>query len=336
MEPQREREHRRNLRLEQLLSQLNEALEIGEAQAIQKFTRPQHPVLLVVGCARSGSTLFSQWLANLGIFAVPSNLLSRFYGAPYIGAMIQKMLTDPDYAFQDELVEFQPALQDYTSRLGKTSGVLSPHNFLYFWRQFFRFGEIQRLSQDELAQVDRQRFLAELAAMEAVFEKPLAMKAMIMNWNLSYLQQIFPRFLFIHLERNPLLNAQSLLRARQEFFGSLESWYSYKPPEYPTLKDLTPYEQVAGQVFFTNQAISKQLKGLERKNWLHMEYSAFCDQPERAYREIAAQLNTLGFEAPQDYAGPDRFAESKQVMLREDEVRQILDATQRHENTETC
>ena len=38
-------------------------------------------VVLVVGGPRSGSTVMMQWLASSGVFAYPSNLLSRFYRA---------------------------------------------------------------------------------------------------------------------------------------------------------------------------------------------------------------------------------------------------------------
>jgi hypothetical protein len=107
MEINRKKEHQKNEKLEDLLILLNDVLWIAEEKAISKFEQPQFPVLLVVGCPRSGSTLITQWLSNLGVFSYPSNLLSRFFKAPYIGALIQKMLTDPDYAFQDELIDFE-------------------------------------------------------------------------------------------------------------------------------------------------------------------------------------------------------------------------------------
>ena len=51
--------------------------------------------VFVVGALRSGTTLFTQWLATTGLTAYPTNLLSRFYGAPLVGAKIQQLLTDP-------------------------------------------------------------------------------------------------------------------------------------------------------------------------------------------------------------------------------------------------
>lgn len=41
--------------------------------------------------------------------------------------------------------------------------------------------------------------------------------------------------------------------------GDLRSWHFYKPPEYFSLIERTPYEQVAGQVRFTMVATEKEL-----------------------------------------------------------------------------
>ena len=320
MQITREKEHRRNYKLETLLRELNDTLWISEKTAISEYGEPQFPILLVVGCARSGSTLLMQWLSDLGIFCYPSNLISRFYKAPYIGALIQKMLTDPKFAFADELKEFKFLKIDYKSNLGKTKGVLSPHIFLYFWRRFFNYGEIQKLDESALESIDHKTFLSELAALESVFDKPLALKAMIMNWEITYLNKIFSKFIFLHIKRDPLQNAQSLLRARKDFYGIVENWYSYKPPEYPFLKELNPYEQVAGQIYFTNKAISEQLSKIKKDQWLEIDYSSFCNQPESYYSQLLSKLKQMYEEVNIPYSGPEKFEESKSITLNNDEI----------------
>ena len=331
-QPKRRNIHRRNPKLEILLKQLNDLLAISEEQEISQFISPQYPVLLIVGCPRSGSTLIHQWLANSDLFAYPTNLLSRFYKAPYIGALIQIMITDPEYAFNEELFEFQTPLNDYCSTLGKTKGVLSPHNFLYFWRRFFNFDEIQYLDKSRCLQVDTKAFLSELAAIESVFNQPLALKAMIINWNINFLHKFFNRFLFIHIKRDPLQNAQSLLAARQDFYGSIDPWYSYKPPEYTVLKGMSPYEQVAGQVYFTNKAISDQLTNIPSQQWLQIDYSSFCANPERYYEQLVSKLSDLNYQINTPYKGPESFIESSAITLKPDKVRLIMKSFDKFEN----
>src|SRR5689334_1008692 len=88
---------RRNSKLEELLRETNQLLAPSEAAAVADFRMPRFPVVLIVGAARSGSTVTMQWLAQTGTFAYPTNLLSRFYGAPSIGARIQQILTKYDH-----------------------------------------------------------------------------------------------------------------------------------------------------------------------------------------------------------------------------------------------
>jgi hypothetical protein len=236
-----------------------------------------------------------QWLARSGVFAYPTNILSRFYAAPYLGARIQEMLTRHD--FRGEIFDFKPEVA-FTSELGKTQGALAPNEFWYFWRRFFHFDEIQRLSPNRLRQSDPRTFVRELAAMESAFGKPVALKAMIMNWNLEYLDSLLDRAVFVFVKRDPAYNIQSLLEARMNFFGDLRCWYSFKPPEYRFLRDLPPFEQVAGQVYFTNQAVAEGLKRIAPQKQLLVEYEAFCANPQRIFRQLRERVRAQGFNGP--------------------------------------
>lgn len=298
--------HKKDTGHEELLTLLNRTLEDDEESLIEEFNQPQKPVLLIIGNARSGSTLLYQWLASTGLFGYPSNIISRFYKAPYIGALIQKAFTDYDHhgeLFSSQAITFQ-------SSLGKTTGALSPHEFWYFWRRFFRFGEIQKLTDEELRGVPSGRFLSELAALEHAFKKPLLFKGMILNRNLSYLNRLIRPALFLHIRREDLRNMESLYHARVDYFGTAEKWYSFKPPEYPILKEMTVYEQLAGQVLLTNRAIENQFAEFPERNRLTIHYEELCRNPEKIYREILNKMERLGNPIRQPYHGPVSFEPS--------------------------
>ena len=71
---------------------------------------------------------------------------------------------------------------------------------------------------------------------------------------------ILDKVLFIYIiRRNPVYVMQSLLNSRLDFYGGLRAWHSYKLPEYFFSKKRNPYEQVAGQVYFTKVAVEKGL-----------------------------------------------------------------------------
>ena len=66
METKRRKNHRKNEDLEQLLKDVNGLLNAAEIKATNSFEKSKYPLVLIVGCARSGTTLFLQWLAGLG------------------------------------------------------------------------------------------------------------------------------------------------------------------------------------------------------------------------------------------------------------------------------
>jgi len=323
MQFERRGDHRRNEKLEALLGEINTLLGSVEEQAIQEYERNRHPLLLLVGNPRSGTTLFMQWLASLGCFSYPTNLLSRFYGAPYIGAKIQLMLTKHD--FNNEIFDFNPQVP-FASRLGKTKGALAPNEFWYFWRRFFPYGDIQYLDEDGLGKVDSIGFLRELGAIEAAFEQPLAMKGHIINWNIPFIDQLLDKVLFVDIRRNPFYVIQSLLHARLDYYGDLCAWHSYKPPEYSFLKDFDPYEQVAGQVYYIKEAVDKGFRSIDENRKLIIDYDKFCNSPEKEFHEIFNKLKAQGYNNKFEYTGEKKFKPAQKVKLSADEVDRVIRA----------
>jgi hypothetical protein len=323
----RQKDFQRNEKLESLLSEINGILGPAENIAIEKYRMPRYPVVLIVGCGRSGTTLMLQWLASTGIISYPSNFLSRFYAAPYIGAKIQRLLTDPEFNFRDELVDLFPQ-SNYSSNLGKTLGALAPNEFWYFWRRFFPYEEIQSLDTDQLASVDSKRFVSELAAIEAEFEKPLALKAMIINFNIPFVSNILNKALFIHVVREPLYNCQSLIEAREKFFGTTKRWYSFKPAQYNSLKVMDPFAQVAGQVYFTNQNIVAGLGQIPANRKLTIRYEDLCKSPAEVFEAIKRKFHEQGVVADWIYRGPSMFTCRNNLRINKTSADKIMRAYQ--------
>ena len=104
---------------EAFLPVLSRALRVGELRCEQDLpASPSRPIVFVLGAPRSGTTLLTQWLAASGHFGVPSNLLARFYEAPYIGGLVQRLLTDPDLSYRDELATGGDSSGGYGSVVG--------------------------------------------------------------------------------------------------------------------------------------------------------------------------------------------------------------------------
>lgn len=283
----RKQEHKKNQELENIFPEMEKVLGSAEKDILDNFSEPQKKIYLIFGCARSGTTLLYQYLAATGLFAYPSNIISRFYYAPYIGARIQQLLIDFDS--KNEIFEGEKAI-DFNSNLGKTSGPLQPHEFWYFWNRFFKFNEIQKLSKEQIQKVDWGLLKKELHAFESVFNKPILMKAMNLNWHIKDLTENIKNIHFLYIKRDTHYNAQSLLLAREKYFGNRNDWYSFKPPNYKEILKLNIEEQLVNQVVFTNNDIEKQLDNCDSSKVSVIKYSEFCEKPVKILEDIGVEF----------------------------------------------
>jgi len=298
---------KRNESLEGLLSNLNNSLSCAESKAHRSYSAEyvDYPIVFLFGPHRSGTTLFMQWLANTGMIAYPTNLLSRFYGVPVIGAQIQLLLTDPRYNFRNEILDFNNSIS-FESENGKTKGALAPNEFWYFWRRFLPFTELDWLPDEELFRVvDQEKLVGELTTLTRVFGKPFALKSMILNYNIPFLDAIFKKAIFIQIKRNPVMNVASILEARKRQLGSEKEWYSFKIPEYQKLKNLEPVTQSAGQLHYINTAVTKGITTVDESRKLVLQYEDFCENPRQVYEKLVEKLGVT--ESNMAYQGPEQF-----------------------------
>lgn len=290
----RTQEFQRNKELEDLLQRLGEILSEAEAKAVSVYKKPEFPVVMVHGCARSGTTLLMQVLAGTGRFSYPTNFISRFYEAPYIGSLVQLMLTDKKYSFRNEFSELDIDGISFFSSLGKTTGLLAPNEFNYFWRRFYELGDLPDSRQGNISRDKCKKLLSELASLEDAFGKPLLLKGLVMNWHIRHLAETIDNSVFLHIKRDVLFNAQSLLEARKKFYGTIDEWYSLKPAEFPFLTKRDPYYQATGQVIYTNRAIDQGLNHVPDDRKLQINYQQLCTNPVEVVMAVFSLLNRNG------------------------------------------
>ena len=304
----RVKEFRRNSELEDFLKEINEDLFVAEKRLLEKKEQ-RYPIIFILGPLRSGTTLMTQWLAASGKIAYPTNMLSRFYGAPVIGAKIQKLLTDEKYNFRNEILDFSSEI-NYHSENGKTKGALAPNEFWYFWRRFIPYvEEIGYLTDQQLMEkVDVNYMLSEFIGLTETFEKPFVLKATHCNYNIGFLDQVFDKALFLYMKRDPYTNTESSLKARERQLGTIEEWYSFKIPEYSDLSQINnPIKQTAGQVYHNNKAVQEGLAKVAEHRKMIVEYEDFCENPEKYYKELVAKLGMQGCEIDAVYNGEKQF-----------------------------
>ena len=324
----------RNPKLDELLAQLSGPLEAAESRLLAERAEagsiaPRHPVVLVVGAPRSGTTVLVQWLQASGAFGVPTNFMARFAGAPGLAARLQQALFNPAFAYGDQLADLAAAPGGFESDLGKTRGALAPNEFFFFWRRHLGQAAIEPLGQERVAATDWPRLRAELGAVESGLELPVALKGLMVQYDLPAVAERFPEALFLHVEREPFFNAQSLLRSRRKFHGDEASWYSSRPPGSEQLDGVDPIEQVAGQVQLDIGAVRAGLESLPSERWLRVSYEEFCRDTTPLWDALVGRFEALGSALPASHSAPGSFEVTNRIELDRERAAQLTAACQR-------
>ena len=233
---------------------------------------PTKPVVLVQGMPRSGTTVLYQLLAQTGAFTYPSNLIARFYRAPAMGLLLQRLarplLDEPRWAL--------------TSRAGATDGWWGPHEFGYFWRH-----HLQIHAHHEPTAPAPADLVLQLGRMEAAGAGPLLFKNGILTFCTDVLRQALPTLFVVRIRRDPVDVASSILAMRTRYYGDPSAWWSLRPADIGPVEGASPEAQVAFQVRHGMAAID----GIDAQ--LDLSYAGLCADPRG---EVGRILEALGLE----------------------------------------
>lgn len=262
---------------------LNELLIFSEQNFRRQFDEPKIPIIFIIGAPRSGTTLVSQLLAHRGGFGYIDNFLARFWKAPSIALLMKQIF------FKNQ--EYSSL---YKNEFGRTEGIYEPHEFGYFWDQWFNQGqETHQLQQHELENIDGDSLKKSIAALEYVANKPMIFKNNTWHTlNVLFLAELFPTAKFVVCRRNLLYNAQSLSLGRLKYHNNFETWWSIKPANYAEIIHHPWWEQVILQVKSINQEMDSQLKEVMKERAIEVMYENLCSDPNHYIDKIVNMINT--------------------------------------------
>ena len=320
-EPERTPEYRKDPEQEERLKHLNANFAPLERQLISNFDRPQLPIVFIVGAPRSGSTLLSQTLAQTGSFSYVTNFIARFWMAPYVGMLIEEALD----------IRKLGCDQSFVSKFGVTERWVGPHEFGYFWSRWFRFEETHQLDAKGLEEIDLDALRKELAACESIYNKPLCFKYLPFGLHIPFLAERFENSIFVLCRRQSVYNMQSLLLARSKILGDEAHWWSLRPKEYPDLLSASPYEQIAGQIYYTLKEIETSFSSLSPERFLHILYDDLCSQPRVEVNRVVEAVRHIGVEI--DWNAdiiPERFESTDVKRINDEEFQKLHKVAERY------
>ena len=248
-----------------------------EQWQVRVASHPRGPQIFILGLPRSGTTLAYQYLAHRLDVAYFTSGANRFPGIPCTITRLQRTINGRYRS-------------DFTSFYGQSRGAMAPHEAGAFWMRYF--DPDSYVSESDLAPGGVDRLQRTIGAIEAGFGyRPFINKNVKHLLRIRSLASIFPRAVFVVMEREPEDVALSILRGRGVFNERLEDWWSVRPPDYPRLRSLPVAEQIAGQVVSLQARMKSDFASMDPSRLLRVSYPEFCRNPEGLSDAVADLLN---------------------------------------------
>lgn len=120
---------------------------------------------------------------------------------------------------------------------------------------------------------------------------PILIKSMGNALRIGNLLKVFPNARFIYITRDIMFNAQSILIAREEIFGSRNEWWSLKPAGFEKImEENDPFYQIMWQLREIDTKIRNDLKELNPGHII-LDYDELCRETSSAIEMIGRKFN---------------------------------------------
>ncbi|MBU2649869.1 MAG: sulfotransferase [Bacteroidetes bacterium] len=267
---------------ESYLRHVNEILQNDESKDYLDLEE-EHATLFVFGLPRSGTTFMGQLTAHSFDTGYINNFMARFWLAPVTGIKLSSIILGNKHS------------AGFESEYATTLRLEDLHEYGYFWRYWLKKDTIPDIlsSRENEAFIDWAGLKKTVLNMHYAFGKSWACKNIFGAYHIKKLSGVFRKSMFIYIERDPLDVAVSIMDARKKFYHDPKTWWSTVPYEYPTLKDLSAEEQVAGQVHYLRKFYDQELSGIDPSRVIRVRYEQAAAHPQ----ETASLIRNMTMEA---------------------------------------
>jgi hypothetical protein len=259
---------------------LDFALQTIERRWIEGSGGQSHPVVLVVGGARTGTTLVYEVLARHLPVTYTANVVEVFPRSPLVASRLFERLTR----------EWRSQNAGYNSYYGNTARLGAPNDGFDIWNRWM--GVNRYTSVDRLSAGETNEMRAFFETWTAKFDRPLVNKNNRNSGAIALLAEALPQAHFVIVRRKAVFVAQSLLIARKMVQGDAsKGWGLASQPE-----DEDAIRSVCVQVAKVDAIIQRQLDAVDPKRITPIEYERFCSDPAEAVTKIGRVLGSTPVE----------------------------------------
>lgn len=227
-----------------------------------------HAPVFIVATPRSGSTLLYQVLLQQFRLAYISNVM----------ALVPKHMVKICRWFPRVACGYAGEL--HPGELGFIPGLASPSEAGKLIDAWF---------DEDAGGRRRDQIRRTIAALSTVADAPVLLKSLSIFDKLGRVQAIFPRSRFVHLRRDPLYVAQSILLNRRDPRYPPDQWRGVEPRGYAELGGEGEEYRAVWQVLAIEGEIRAALP-LAGDRVAALDYSEFCARPREVLARIGEQL----------------------------------------------
>jgi hypothetical protein len=248
-----------------------------EDELLQAATsRIDQPLVFVVGCSRSGTTLAYQLLTRTTQVSYFTNLASLFRRSPITASR-----------------RFAPYLhrpKGQSSYFGQTAGFSGANDGFAVWDRWLGIDRYRPEEPDDRAVAGMRAFFA---AWTTAFPRPLVNKNNRNALAIRWLASALPEARFVVVRRDRRATVRSLLGAREHVQGSVDHAWGLAAADVGASDDPLRHVDVTyQQVAVVDAALDEQLAGLAADRFVDVRYEALCGDPG-AFVECVAELGGL-------------------------------------------
>lgn len=274
---------------------LTDTMETGERD-ILKYNLDkaikQPLIAIAFSLGRSGTTLMSQWLASLRLFAYPPNLLQTNHYTPLM-----------NFAYYKNLVSnfSVTSSSDFTSDFGNTRGIFSEYEFLF--SDFFIGTNLTNFNIGDLTEEILQDAKAYFASFGDILQKPLSMK--VRPQGVEFCEKICNDVLYIVLKRDIYTHVLALVNMYNSFSLPMSGYSEFNKSKVEFQKEPIRYAAIT----LKNALILRErnLKQVSNDRKIEISYEDFCKNPKELYDKLLKQLSKMGYSYDLDYKGIESF-----------------------------
>jgi hypothetical protein len=249
------------------------ALAPAERRLMRAPKPSRHPLVLVCGAPRSGTTVVYQTLVRHLPVAYFSNLTALFPRAPLMAQrLFGRFLARPP--------------DEFHSFYGRTQGLAGTNDALSLWDRWL--GGDRTTAPAQLDPQHRQAMRTFFAACDALFDRPLVNKNNSLNLSAHLVAECLPHARFICMTRDRRQLAQSLYRARCDIHGDARAAYGAGPPR--AAQDADPIQAVCRQAAYYDDVNARQRERLGDDCFWLVSYEEFCRDPGAVVRRVARDV----------------------------------------------